>query len=177
MHAMWSLLSLSCGPRKFSTDEVCMLDLAPPDPSHSTPHHSTAPPGTVLQLQTTIFTSAMCLCMSLNHKTRSNKGCVNSWISKCSSTIGMYDLVVLRWFIPVAITVPQEQYKYVLSKHNFKFYFILNFNYIICKNEVLFRQTYLHCWCDKNFKWEIQGVTGGTDQTSGGCSLGQTIPI
>ena len=23
----------------------------------------------------------------------------------------------------------------------------------------------------------IQGVTGGTDQTSGGCSLGQTIPI
>ena len=22
----------------------------------------------------------------------------------------------------------------------------------------------------------IQGVTGGTDQTSGGCSLGQTIP-
>ena len=23
----------------------------------------------------------------------------------------------------------------------------------------------------------IQGVTGGTDQTSGECSLGQTIPI
>jgi len=23
----------------------------------------------------------------------------------------------------------------------------------------------------------IQGVTGGTDQTSGDCSLGQTIPI
>jgi hypothetical protein len=23
----------------------------------------------------------------------------------------------------------------------------------------------------------IQGVTGGTDNTSGGCSLGQTIPI
>ena len=23
----------------------------------------------------------------------------------------------------------------------------------------------------------IQGVTGGTDQTSGGCSLGHTIPI
>ena len=23
---------------------------------------------------------------------------------------------------------------------------------------------------------DIQGVTGGTDQTSGGCSLGQTIP-
>ena len=23
----------------------------------------------------------------------------------------------------------------------------------------------------------IQGVTGGTDQTSGGCSIGQTIPI
>ena len=28
-------------------------------------------------------------------------------------------------------------------------------------------------------KWykHIQGVTGGTDQTSGECSLGQTIPI
>ena len=24
---------------------------------------------------------------------------------------------------------------------------------------------------------KIQGVTGGTDQTSGECSLGQTIPI
>ena len=24
---------------------------------------------------------------------------------------------------------------------------------------------------------DIQGVTGGTDQTSGECSLGQTIPI
>jgi hypothetical protein len=27
--------------------------------------------------------------------------------------------------------------------------------------------------CEKH----IQGVTGGTDNTSGGCSLGQTIPI
>ena len=26
-------------------------------------------------------------------------------------------------------------------------------------------------------KSNIQGVTGGTDQTSGECSLGQTIPI
>ena len=26
-------------------------------------------------------------------------------------------------------------------------------------------------------KSNIQGVTGGTDQTSGGCSLGQTLPI
>ena len=26
-------------------------------------------------------------------------------------------------------------------------------------------------------RWDIQGVTGGTDQTSGGCSLGHTIPI
>jgi hypothetical protein len=25
--------------------------------------------------------------------------------------------------------------------------------------------------------YNIQGVTGGTDQTSGECSLGQTIPI
>ena len=31
----------------------------------------------------------------------------------------------------------------------------------------------------KNTVWidNIQGVTGGTDQTSGECSLGQTIPI
>ena len=29
----------------------------------------------------------------------------------------------------------------------------------------------------KGTKWNIQGVTGGTDQTSGECSLGQTIPI
>jgi len=29
-----------------------------------------------------------------------------------------------------------------------------------------------HVWCTY-----IQGVTGGTDQTSGECSLGQTIPI
>jgi len=28
---------------------------------------------------------------------------------------------------------------------------------------------YLHCF--------IQGVTGGTDQTSGECSLGHTIPM
>ena len=28
-----------------------------------------------------------------------------------------------------------------------------------------------------NALWLIQGVTGGTDQTSGECSLGQTIPI
>ena len=27
------------------------------------------------------------------------------------------------------------------------------------------------------FNQQIQGVTGGTDQTSGECSLGQTIPI
>ena len=29
------------------------------------------------------------------------------------------------------------------------------------------------------FRWYvyIQGITGGTDQTSGECSLGQTIPI
>ena len=29
----------------------------------------------------------------------------------------------------------------------------------------------------RQFLFVIQGVTGGTDQTSGGCSLGQTIPI
>ena len=27
------------------------------------------------------------------------------------------------------------------------------------------------------FIFDVQGVTGGTDQTSGECSLGQTIPI
>jgi len=31
-----------------------------------------------------------------------------------------------------------------------------------------------HTWAQL---WFIQGVTGGTDQTSGECSLGQTIPI
>jgi len=30
---------------------------------------------------------------------------------------------------------------------------------------------------DLKFHTHIQGVTGGTDQTSGECSLGQTIPI
>ena len=32
---------------------------------------------------------------------------------------------------------------------------------------------------DENYEvsGNIQGVTGGTDQTSGECSLGQTIPI
>ena len=31
--------------------------------------------------------------------------------------------------------------------------------------------------CTRETATYIQGVTGGTDQTSGECSLGQTIPI
>ena len=30
---------------------------------------------------------------------------------------------------------------------------------------------------NKMVHYSVQGVTGGTDQTSGECSLGQTIPI
>jgi len=32
-------------------------------------------------------------------------------------------------------------------------------------------------WTELDYRIDIQGVTGGTDQTSGECSLGQTIPI
>jgi len=32
-------------------------------------------------------------------------------------------------------------------------------------------------YLNTGFRLHIQGVTGGTDQTSGECSLGQTIPI
>ena len=32
-------------------------------------------------------------------------------------------------------------------------------------------------WTEPTLPLNIQGVTGGTDQTSGECSLGQTIPI
>ena len=35
----------------------------------------------------------------------------------------------------------------------------------------------LHCKERRRVNMNIQGVTGGTDQTSGECSLGQTIPI
>ena len=41
-----------------------------------------------------------------------------------------------------------------------------------------FVQMELHvCVTWREVKRDIQGVTGGTDQTSGECSLGQTIPI
>jgi len=51
-------------------------------------------------------------------------------------------------------------------------YFFVNVFLIVCV--IFYGRIYLISKCPFIY---IQGVTGGTDQTSGECSLGQTIPI
>ena len=47
----------------------------------------------------------------------------------------------------------------------------------ISKIFIMLQKNYMIVLSEEHELPYIQGVTGGTDQTSGECSLGQTIPI
>jgi len=47
----------------------------------------------------------------------------------------------------------------------------------LCKLCIPRNMTIVRAMTDEISLWDIQSVTRGTDQTSGECSLGQTIPI
>ena len=48
---------------------------------------------------------------------------------------------------------------------------------VLCTVNIIYLLNFSHCKSYIHIYIYIQGVTGGTDQTSGECSLGQTIPI
>ena len=69
---------------------------------------------------------------------------------------------------------------YTLAKWNVSFLllFLSGTTFAMATKFCMHANAVLTCsQAEKNGGVYIQGVTGGTDQTSGECSLGQTIPI
>ena len=73
--------------------------------------------------------------------------------------------IVSNYFdVLLAVHCSNDQFWFQLMHHNFT---------LLTKSLYMFRAP----TCPSSGGQTIRGVTGGTDQTSGECSLGHTIPI